>query len=144
VTCVFCAIIAGDAPASIVHRDDRVLAFMDIRPVTPGHLLVVPIAHATYLADVEASTGAALFGVASSLAAALRRSGLPCNGVNLFYADGVEAGQEVFHAHLHVIPRTANDGFRVDASAWREPPPQRSTLDAHAVAIGDAHTRPTA
>ena len=116
---------------------------MDIHPVTPGHLLVVPIAHATYLADLEASTGAALFGIASSLAEALRRSGLPCSGINLFYADGVEAGQEVFHAHLHVIPRTTNDGFRVEARAWREPPPQRLTLDAHAAAIVDAHKGPT-
>ena len=134
-TCVFCSIIAGDAPASVVHRDDRILAFMDIRPVTQGHLLVVPIVHATYLADLEPGTGAAMFDVASTLAAALRRSELPCSGINLFYADGAEAGQEVFHAHLHVIPRTGNDGFRVDARAWRDPPPQRSALDEQAAAI---------
>ena len=136
--CIFCSIIAGDAPASLVHRDERVLAFMDTRPVTPGHLLVVPIVHATYLADLDASLGAAMFGVASSIAAGLRRAGLPCTGINLFYADGADAGQEVFHAHLHVIPRTANDGFRVEARAWREPPPDRSLLDAHATAIRQA------
>jgi histidine triad (HIT) family protein len=135
---VFCSIITGDAPASVVYRDDYVVAFMDIRPVTPGHLLVVPIVHATYLADLDANIGAALFGVATSVAAALRRSGLPCAGINLFYADGAVAGQEVFHSHLHVIPRTADDGFRVDARAWREPQPQRSALDAHAAAIRDA------
>jgi histidine triad (HIT) family protein len=138
VPCVFCSIISGDAPASVVHRDGRVVAFMDIRPVTPGHLLVVPIRHATYLADLDDGLGAALFATARSIAAALRSSGLPCSGINLFYADGADAGQEVFHAHLHVIPRTVHDGFRVDARAWCQPPPQRSLLDAHAAAIREA------
>jgi diadenosine tetraphosphate (Ap4A) HIT family hydrolase len=135
---VFCSIVAGDAPASIVRRDDRIVAFMDIHPVTPGHVLVVPTVHATCLADLDVSLGAALFGAASSIAAAIRQSGVPCSGINLLYADGADAGQEVFHAHLHVIPRTANDGFRIDVRAWREPPPDRSVLDVYAATIRDA------
>lgn len=99
-TCIFCRIIAGQAPASLVYRDDVVAAFMDIRPVNPGHLLVVPSAHATMLADLPKRDGQQMFAVAQQLAAAVRRSGVRCEGVNLFLADGEVAGQEVFHAHF--------------------------------------------
>ena len=110
-TCVFCDIIAGHTSATIVHQDDAAVAFMDIQPVNPGHVLIIPRTHATYLADLDEATGAHLFAVAMRVAAALRRSGLPCEGVNLFLADGESAGQEVFHVHLHVIPRFRSDGF---------------------------------
>jgi diadenosine tetraphosphate (Ap4A) HIT family hydrolase len=109
--CVFCEIIAGRQPASIVYRDDLCTAFMDIRPVNPGHLLVIPNRHATCLAELPEETGAQLFRVAQRLAAALRQSGVRCEGVNLFLADGEAAGQEVFHVHLHVLPRYRGDGF---------------------------------
>ena len=109
--CVFCRIVAGEAPASVVYRDERCLAFMDIRPVNPGHLLVVPLRHAAHLADTDAETAAHLMRVAHRLAAALRASGLRCEGVNLFLADGAAAMQEVFHVHLHVFPRWRGDGF---------------------------------
>jgi diadenosine tetraphosphate (Ap4A) HIT family hydrolase len=109
--CIFCDIVSGAAPASFVHRDEYCVAFMDIRPVNRGHLLVVPIGHATHLADMDAETAAHLSRVAHGLAAALRRSGLRCEGVNLFLADGEAAGQEVFHVHLHVLPRFRGDGF---------------------------------
>jgi len=130
--CIFCAIAAGAAEASVVYEDDAVVAFMDLRPVTPGHLLVVPRVHAAGLAELDAAAGARVWQAAQPLAAALRTSGLRCEGVNLFLADGVAAGQEVFHVHLHVLPRFAGDGFRIDA-AWQFPP--RSTLDEHATAI---------
>jgi histidine triad (HIT) family protein len=110
-TCIFCDIIAGKIPASIVHRDDVCIAFMDIKPINPGHLLIIPINHATYIADMDAGTAAHLMKVAHSIAPALRKSGLKCEGVNLFLADGEAAGQEVFHVHLHVIPRFKGDGF---------------------------------
>jgi histidine triad (HIT) family protein len=73
--------------------------------------------------------GGHMFGVAQRMAAALRRSGLPCQGVNLFLADGEAAFQEVFHIHLHVLPRTVGDGFRIRAK-WRHPP--RAELDSAA------------
>ncbi len=130
--CVFCAIVAGNAEASPVYEDSRVLAFLDIRPVTTGHLLVVPKAHAPFLADLDADVGAVLFRVAQQLAAALRKSGLPCEGVNLFLADGEPAGQEVFHVHLHVFPRITGDGFHVTAG-WTQP--TRAELDEYAVRI---------
>ena len=108
--CIFCAILAGSRPGSFVYRDELVSAFMDIHPVNPGHLLVVPNRHAANLAELDPADGARLFQVAQRLAAALRVSGLPCQGVNLHVSDGVAAGQEVFHVHLHVIPRLSGDG----------------------------------
>ena len=76
--CIFCAIVAGSAPASIVYDDADLLAFMDIRPVTPGHLLIIPKRHAPFLADLDEATGARMFTVAMRLAQALRASGLRC------------------------------------------------------------------
>jgi histidine triad (HIT) family protein len=132
--CVFCDIVAGREAASVVHSDETVLALLDIRPLTTGHLLVIPRAHAPYLADLDPAVGAHMFGVAQRMAAALRRSGLPCQGVNLFLADGEAAFQEVFHAHLHVLPRNPGDGFRIHAK-WRTP--SRAELDSVAAQVRD-------
>ena len=140
--CVFCEIAAGRSPASVVARDDRSIAFMDIRPVTPGHLLVIPNAHLPSLADLPEDLAAHLFVLATRLAAAVRRSGLPCEGVDLFLADGEAAGQEVFHAHLHVIPRWSGDGFRIEIGAYADPAPGRDELDANAASIRGALAAP--
>jgi histidine triad (HIT) family protein len=110
-TCIFCAIVAGRAPASLVYEDETCLAFMDIRPVNYGHVLVIPRRHAASLAELDLADGASLFPAGQRVAAALRASGLPCEGVNFFLADGAVAGQEVFHVHLHVFPRFHGDGF---------------------------------
>ena len=125
-SCVFCQIIAGRAESSLAYEDADVIAFMDIRPMTQGHLLVVPRVHADCLEALDEELGARLFRAGHRLARALRRSGLPCDGVNLFLADGEAAFQEVFHVHLHVLPRTPRDGFRIKA-AWRRP--GRAELD---------------
>jgi diadenosine tetraphosphate (Ap4A) HIT family hydrolase len=130
--CVFCRIVAGTAPASVVYEDEASVAFLDIRPMTPGHLLVVPRQHASDLADLAPDAGADLFRVGQRTAAALRRSGLRCEGVNFFLADGVAAGQEVFHVHLHVLPRFRGDGFRLRATFGT---PSRSDLDRQATDI---------
>jgi len=120
--CIFCRIGRGEAPASIVYRDADVIAFMDIRPVNPGHVLVVPIAHAGSLADLAEHDGQPMFSAAQRLAGAVRRSGARCDGVNLYLADGVAAGQEVFHVHLHVLPRFAGDGIRLAAFGRQQSP----------------------
>jgi histidine triad (HIT) family protein len=135
--CIFCAIVAGSAPASFVFDDADLLAFMDIRPVTPGHLLVIPKRHAPFLADLDEATGARMFMVAMRLARALRASGLRCEGINLFLADGEAAFQEVFHTHLHVIPRFVGDTFRIDAD-WSNTP-SRAELDDVATRIRLGH-----
>lgn len=125
--CIFCRIVAGDADATMVFEDDTVVVFLDINPVTPGHMMVVSRAHLPALSDVDDRVGAHMFNTAQRMAAALRASGLRCEGVNLFYADGEAAFQEVFHAHLHVLPRYQDDGFRLVGS-W-EARPSRSELD---------------
>jgi diadenosine tetraphosphate (Ap4A) HIT family hydrolase len=109
--CVFCRIIAGQAEASLVYRDDSVTAFMDISPVTPGHVLLVPNLHAADLAHLPDEYGAQLLVVGRRIAQSMRRTGLRCEGINLFLADGEAAGQSVFHTHLHIIPRFHGDGF---------------------------------
>jgi histidine triad (HIT) family protein len=130
--CPFCQIIAGRLPASQLYADDLVLAFLDIRPANTGHLLVVPRAHAASLAELPESTGAAMFTAAHRLAKALRASGVPCDGINFFLADGAVAGQEVEHVHLHVLPRFADDGFKLTV---RFLSPERAELDATAARI---------
>jgi len=109
--CIFCRILGGSAPGTFVYRDELCAAFMDIKPVNPGHVLVIPVAHAPYLAHLREETGAHLFRIAQRVAAAIRASGLRCEGINLFLADGEAAMQEVFHTHLHVLPRFRGDGF---------------------------------
>jgi histidine triad (HIT) family protein len=109
--CVICDLLTGALPATFVHRDERCAAFMDIQPVNPGHLLVVSNEHVPLLGDLEADTAAHLMRIAHRLTIALRASGIRCEGVNLFLADGEAAMQEVPHAHLHVFPRWRGDGF---------------------------------
>ncbi len=137
--CGFCRILAGRAEASFLFRDGRVAAFMDITPVTPGHLLVIPIRHAVYLSELDPADGARIFEVAQSLAAALQESGknggLRCEAVNLFLADGEQAGQEVPHVHLHVMPRFRGDGFSLRLPPGYGHHPERSELDRIAAAI---------
>ncbi|UZN03095.1 HIT family protein [Cellulomonas sp. S1-8] len=131
--CVFCRIVERSLDASIVHESATVVAIMDIDPVTPGHVLVLPREHLPGLADLDDEVASEMLAVARSVAAALRRSPLRCEGVNLFYADGEAAFQEVFHSHLHVFPRYADDGFTIGAR-WGSNP-ARAELDANAAAI---------
>ncbi len=133
--CIFCAILNGTVPASFAYRDERVSAFMDQQPVNPGHLLVVPNRHAASLAELEPLDGARMFKVAQRLAAALRRSGLPCAGVNLYLADGAIAGQDIFHIHLHVIPRLIGDDAGMRKGSASRPFPRPAAMDAAAAAI---------
>lgn len=127
--CVFCEIVAHRAEATLVRQDDLVTAFMDTQPVNAGHVLVVPNEHATFLADLPEETGTHMFRVAQRVARALRDSGLPCEGVNLFLADGEAAGQEVFHVHLHVFPRVSDDGFGFRFGESYFSKPTREELD---------------
>ena len=107
--CIFCAIVAGTAPATKVHEDDTLCAFLDIRPITRGHMLVIPTRHATNLDDRDAALGAELFTLGHRMAKALRRSTLAADGANLILNDGKSAFQTVHHVHLHVVPRHTGD-----------------------------------
>lgn len=135
--CVFCRIIAGELEASVAHEDERTLAFLDIQPLTSGHLLVVPRQHAPSLAELDPQDGAELFCVAQRAAAALRQSVLRCEGVNFFLADGAAAGQDVFHVHLHVFARFPGDGFGLQLPPDYAMQP-REELDTAALALRNA------
>lgn len=132
-SCVFCAIVAGTEPASVIYEDEQILGFMDTGPVTPGHLMLIPKRHFSFVGEMDEETGASLFRASMRMAAALRRSGLRCEGVNWFLADGEAAFQEIFHVHLHVFPRFAGDGFGLTAD-WSVHP-SREELDRNAAQI---------
>lgn len=133
--CVFCKILSGEFRSSMIYKDDLCAAFLDIQPVNPGHVLIVPIAHAPYVADVPDEVISRMFLVGKKISGAIRRSGLKCEGINFFLADGEAAMQEVFHSHLHVFPRFENDGFGLKHGPAYFEKPSREQLDAAAKKI---------
>ena len=137
-SCIFCRILTGELEASVIYQDEVCTAFMDVQPVNPGHVLVIPNSHASSLADLPLASGAQIFQIAQRLTAALRTSGLRCEGVNFFLADGEAAMQEVFHVHLHVFPRFGNDGFGLKFPPDYARKPPRQKLDETAEAISKA------
>ncbi|MFN2196435.1 MAG: HIT family protein [Anaerolineales bacterium] len=139
--CTFCQILSGELPGSFVFRDDVVAAFMDIQPVNPGHVLVVPVRHAAYLADVQPKEGARMFALAQRLSTALFQIDIRCEGTNLFLANGAPAGQEVFHVHLHVLPRYGGDQFGFRFGPGYGVRPAREMLDALAQQLKSASIR---
>ena len=108
-SCVFCAIVDGSAPAIRIHEDDDYVAILDIRPFTRGHTLVIPKRHTVDLTDTPAETLGGLLSVGQRIAQATRVSGLGATGNNIAINDGKSAMQTVFHIHLHVIPRRDGD-----------------------------------
>ena len=137
-TCVFCELVAGKRPISVIGETRDVLAFMDIQPVNPGHVLIIPKRHAVYLADLDPKLAGFMFAMGMRVAVALRTCGVRCEGVNLFVADGEAAGQEIFHAHLHVFPRFAGDGFGLKFNPNYFVLPSRADLDGIAKDIRNA------
>jgi diadenosine tetraphosphate (Ap4A) HIT family hydrolase len=108
-SCVFCDIVAGSAPAIRVFEDDDYLAILDIRPFSRGHTLVIPKRHSVDLTDTPPDTVAGLARIGQRIARAARRSGLHADGNNVVINDGKAAFQTVFHIHLHVLPRRSGD-----------------------------------
>ncbi|UCE18459.1 MAG: HIT family protein [Gemmatimonadota bacterium] len=133
--CVFCDILNGQAEASIVYRDDVSCAFLDLFPANPGHVLVIPAQHAAYMRDLPEETGGYLFRIGMLIAQALHESEFKCEGINYHLADGAAAGQEIFHVHLHIIPRVQGDGFGFKFARGRTPESTRSDLDSVAEKI---------
>ena len=107
--CLFCAIAAGDVPASMVLRDDDVAAFLDARPVFKGHVLVVPRAHVATLSDMPAAALGTFFAGVQRVARAVE-AGLGADGT--FVAMNNKVSQSVPHLHVHVVPRKKKDGLR--------------------------------
>lgn len=132
--CVFCEILRGDSPASLTYQDDTVVAFLDVQPITHGHMLVVPRDHAVLMSDLNETVAMRTFRVARQLASVARRV-LGATGVNLFVADGETAFQDVPHFHVHVIPRYPGDGFGLTFPPSYDHPPSRAELETIASAI---------
>jgi diadenosine tetraphosphate (Ap4A) HIT family hydrolase len=112
-SCVFCAIVAGEAPAIRVYEDDDYLAILDIRPFTRGHTLVIPKKHTVDLTDTPPDTVADMVRIGQRIAKATRNSELEADGNNIAINDGKAAFQSVFHVHLHVLPRKSGDKMSV-------------------------------
>jgi histidine triad (HIT) family protein len=107
--CIFCRIVAGQVPSVRVFENDRVLAFLDIRPISDGHTLLVPKIHAGSLSECDASVLAEMIGVVGPLAKAVVGAA-QAEGYNLLCNNGRAAGQLVDHVHFHIIPRRSDDG----------------------------------
>jgi histidine triad (HIT) family protein len=131
--CIFCKIVAGELPSTIVAEDERTVAFMDINPATRGHALVVPRRHATDLLEVGEDDLAAVASAAKRLAARQTRA-LGADGVNLLNSCGSAAWQTVFHFHVHVIPRYDDDPLRLP---WVPGPGDADEIAGAAAALKD-------
>jgi histidine triad (HIT) family protein len=135
--CVFCRIIAGEETVSIVYEDDRTLAFMDIQPASPGHVLVVSRDHHADLFAIPRGLASHCLEVAQQLAPGIRTA-TGAAALNLFSANGRAGGQDVEHFHLHLIPVREGEVFDLQLPKEGVPIPSRSQLDVMAARIGRA------
>ena len=132
--CIFCAIVEGKIPAAKVYENEHVLAFMDIAPANPGHLLIIPKQHYRNIFDMPAEVGSKIMETAVSLAKAIRETLKP-DGLNLFQSNEPAAFQTVFHFHLHLIPRWEGDPLRLP---WRPSEGNMEQINDIASKIRDA------
>jgi histidine triad (HIT) family protein len=102
--CVFCKIVRKEAPASCVYEDDDVMAFLDIRPLNEGHTLVIPKKHYETIFEVPEEEVAYLYRIVKRVALAVKK-GVNADGISITQHNGSAAGQDIFHVHVHVIPR---------------------------------------
>ena len=108
--CIFCAIVEGAIPATIVYEEDQILAFMDINPANSGHLLVIPKRHYRNIFDINVEMAGKIMQVGALLARAIKTALNP-DGLNLLQSSESAAFQTVFHFHLHLIPRWEDDSL---------------------------------
>ncbi len=108
--CIFCEIVAGNIPCTKIYESENILAFLDIAPVNPGHTLVIPKQHYPTLLDLPPALGQELLEALQKVAKAIKK-GLQADGINLGMNNYRAAGQLVFHAHFHLIPRYEKDGL---------------------------------
>ena len=132
--CIFCRLVAGEIPSARVYEDALTIAFMDIGQVNPGHVLVATKRHAATLLDITAEEAAAVMQTAQHVARAVMAVFNP-PGLTLLQANGREGDQTVFHFHLHVVPRHADDGI---ALSWPRKEPAAEVLRGYALQLGQA------
>ena len=139
--CVFCDIITGREPKSVVFEDQQCLVILDIFPMSPGHCLIIPKQHHVRVHQVPKAIRARLFEIGVQVRCAITASALGCDDANFIINDGQYANQEVPHVHLHVIPRRKRDHARLLRSMLRKALLGRvrkvdyATLDEQAAAI---------
>lgn len=109
--CLFCKIIKGEVPSTKVYEDDTVFAFLDIAPVNPGHTLVIPKEHSPNLYEIDDDTLCKITAVTKKLSIAIKKA-LDADGINLEMNNDSVAGQVIFHAHIHIVPRFEGDGLK--------------------------------
>jgi len=129
--CIFCKIVAGDLPATIVDEDEHTVAFMDVNPATRGHLLVIPRVHAADLLEIAPEQLAAVSVAAQRIAGRVKQR-LGADGVSVINSCGAAAWQTVFHFHLHVIPRFVGDPLRLP---WQPAPGDPEQIAAAAAQL---------
>ncbi len=115
--CLFCKIIRGELPTNKIYEDEKTFAFLDINPVNPGHVLVVPKKHAVDVFEIEESEWDTVMRVVRKISLAIEEALKP-TGINLGMNNKSGAGQVVFHAHVHIMPRFPNDGHEL----WKGKP----------------------
>jgi len=133
--CIFCKIAKGELPYSSVYEDKDFLAFMDIKPINKGHVLVIPKKHFELVSEMDKTDIGKMVVVAEEINSAIRKSEIKCTGINFFLADGETAGQEIPHVHLHIIPRFSGDGFGFKFPDNYENKPPREELESLAKKI---------
>jgi len=132
--CVFCRLVRGEIPATVVLEDEQTLVFMDIGSVNPGHVLVAAKPHVENLQGMDEALAGAMFRSAARAAKAIDKVYKPA-GISVYQANGAAAGQTVFHAHIHVLPRWENDGLTF---TWPVKNPSREELDRVAAQLRGA------
>lgn len=123
---IFTRILENELPASFIHRDPQVAAFLDIQPLTPGHTLVVPVMEVAGLSDLPPEILTRITALGQEIGKAIRAADPSVTGINWLLCDGPDAGQEVPHVHLHVIPRRKGDGLRLGGKSSKA---DRADLD---------------
>lgn len=114
--CIFCKIVKGDIPAYKIYEDDFVMVFLDIKPFTKGHSLVIPKAHFENIFDID-ETILEKISVVAKKVSQKAKDALQADGIRLSQSNGKTAGQEVMHFHLHIIPRYSDDGLSANPTA---------------------------
>lgn len=129
--CIFCKILNNEIPAAKVYEDEHVLAFMDISQVTKGHTLVIPKTHLENVYELDSETAGHLFSVVPKIANSIKKQLNPI-GMNIVNNNGKDAGQAVFHYHLHLVPRYGKgDGYGL---VWKDHSSQYKQADLQEIA----------
>jgi len=136
--CIFCKLVAGEIPSYRVFEDDDVVAFMDISPLSRGHLLVVPRAHHATIFDIDPQLYGRVASVAARVAVALREALAP-DGLNVMQLNGESANQVVPHLHIHLVPRWDADGLTI--SKWNPVPGEMDAIAATAASVRESLAR---